>query len=58
MKSEGRAKGWPTGMYLALAPSIPLVFQGVVERGESFRGQEADGLAGGSSENGSSSTVR
>lgn len=27
-------------------------------RGESFRGQEADGLAGGSSENGSSSTVR
>lgn len=37
MKSEGRAKGWPTGMYLALAPSIPLVFQGVVERGESFK---------------------
>ena len=29
-----------------------------MERGESFRGQEADRLAGGSSENGSSSTVR
>lgn len=37
VKSEGKIKGSLAGRSLALAPSIPLVAQDVVERGMSFR---------------------
>lgn len=37
VKSEGKVNRWLAGRSLALALSIPLAAQGVVERGGSFK---------------------